>query len=143
MSHQNPQDPPNDDTIEGSDTVYRRIRDDGVNIVDRGGFVGPSSAAFEDDIDGISVFLGSVLTGLGRVAVDVVDRMPGYRVAVLAVSEVRAIGLGITRDPSPADAPDHVVNSAHALIRLPTALSVKQRLKCQRRLARASSLLSY
>ncbi|MHB8689049.1 MAG: hypothetical protein ACYDB4_17955 [Candidatus Dormibacteraceae bacterium] len=55
---------PDDDSIQADDSVYRRVKDGGnINVVrDKDGNRKASSAAFEDDEDGISVFLESTLT---------------------------------------------------------------------------------
>jgi len=121
--------------ISDDDVVYRRIRDDGVNVVASGSGDRPSSAAFEPDDDGLSVFLGSELDSNGIEVRDVVEGMTGeYRIAALAVSDIRGFGLQVVRDANPADAPAHPANPAHGLVKFPD-LSRKKLHRVRRSLA--------
>jgi hypothetical protein len=127
-----------DDSIADHDIVYRRVRDDGVNVVLAESVERPSSAAFEPDADGLSVFLHSVLESASAGVSRIVEGMAGeYRIAALAVSDLRAMGLGVVRDPNPDDAQDHPVNPAHALVTFP-ALSNNELRRLRRKLAQTA-----
>jgi len=133
---------PDDDTIQSDDLIYRRVRDDGkVNVViDKNGNRSASSAAFEDDADGMSVFLHSVLLAATLEPGSIVDGFDGYVLARLTVQLVRSLGLGIVRDPDPPDAKPMPCNVAHCLLKL-APMSITQNHRLRQKLARASTLI--
>jgi hypothetical protein len=134
--------PEDDDTITPADSVYRRVKDGGnIQVVlDKAGKRIASSAAFDPDEDGISVFLESTLAQANLEVMSVIDGFEGYLLARVLVSEVRALGLGITRDPNPPDAKPMACNVAHCLIKVP-AVSKQQLHRLSQGLARASNLM--
>jgi hypothetical protein len=92
----------------------------------------PSSAAFDDDSDGMSVYRQSILDELGLGPRDVILGLSGtYCVVELTVVDLRSAGLGIRPDPDPPDS-DHVCDPAHALVRFPADAGKKARLRLQR-----------
>jgi hypothetical protein len=134
--------PEDDDTIAPDDLVYRRVKDGGnIQVVlDELGNRIASSAAFDPDEDGISVFLESTLAQANLDVISVIDGFEGYLLARIRVSEVRALGLGITRDPNPPDAKPMACNVAHCLIKLPM-VSKRKTHRLSQGLAGASNLL--
>lgn len=115
--------PPDDPTILGHDRLFRRIfyarSEDWVRLVvtdSKTHVRQPTSAGFAAEDDGMSVYLESTLqqSGLGPAAV-VAD--PMNAVAALCADAIRGVGLGIVRDPNPADVPDpdHPRHAAHCL----------------------------
>lgn len=117
--------PSDDPTILGHDQLFRRIfhaRDaQWVRLVvtdTKTQVRQPTSAGFFPEDDGMSVYLESTLerSGLGPAAV-VAD--PMNAVAALRADAIRAQGLGIVRDPNPADVPDphHPRHAAHCLVK--------------------------
>ena len=133
---------PDDPTIEPDDLVYRRVRDGGnINVVlNADGERVASSAAFEDDADGISVFLRSTLVSAGLGPGDVIDGFAGYVVATLLVKTVRDLGVGVHRDPNPAVARPMPCDVAHCLLKVPQ-LSRTQNHKLRQRIAAAAVLV--
>ncbi len=133
-----------DESILPADTVYRRVRADKVNIVfdkslnrDR-----PSSAAFEEDEDGMSVHLGSVIDELGLDPSAVLHGHSGYRLASLSVEFVRAQGLRIRRDHREQTEADPC-GPAHCLVKGQPGWSIGQQDKVRKRLAKSALLLTY
>lgn len=122
--------------------MYRRVRDGGnINVVlDELGKRIASSAAFDPDEDGISVFLESSLVQAKVEVISVIDGFEGYLLARVRVSDVRALGLGIIRDPNPPDARPMACNVAHCLIKVP-AVSKRNLHRLSQGLARASNLM--
>jgi hypothetical protein len=117
--------PPDDPTILGHDRLFRRIfharEEQWVRLVvtDSKTYVRqPTSAGFVPDDDGLSVYLESTLerSGLGPAAV---VANPMNAVAALRADAIRAQGLGIVRDPNPAEVPDphHPRHAAHCLVK--------------------------
>jgi len=93
-------------------------------------------AAFDDDDDdGISVFLSSIIEKLGLPVSAVVYGHPGYLVAGITVGLVRAEGMGVI--PDPVDAPPHPCNPAHALVTT-AHMSGKRRRKAARNIAKVA-----
>lgn len=117
----NPPIVPDDDSIQADDFVYRRVKDGGnINVVrDKDGNRKASSAAFEDDDDGISVFLESTLTMAHLEPAAVIMGFDGYVLARIQVGFIREIGIGVVRDPDPPDAKPMPCNVAHCLLKLP------------------------
>jgi len=78
----------------------------------------PSSAAFEDASDGVSVFLRSVLDTIPRTEEDVLIGYDQHSLVSFLAREVRAfdLPLALVRDPDPPDGP-HACAAAHALIK--------------------------
>ncbi|HVC76427.1 MAG TPA: hypothetical protein VND96_07915 [Candidatus Micrarchaeaceae archaeon] len=113
---------PDDDSIGADDHVYRRVKDGGnINVVrDKDGNRKASSAAFEDDEDGISVFLESALTMAELEPAAVITGFDGYLLARIQVGLIREIGIGVVRDPDPPDAKPMPCNIAHCLLKLPS-----------------------
>lgn len=143
MSESSSATPPNDPSIPFDEVVYRRVRDDDANMVETDEGRQPSSAAFADDVDGMSVYLRSELERLGKVPADVVAGLSGtYRVVALEVGAIRSLGLGVTADPNPADS-DHPCDPAHALVRYPDGLGKRARLRLQRELKAIAQLLPH
>ena len=137
-----PQTPQDDDTIAADDSVYRRVKDGGniAVVLDELGKRIASSAAFDPDEDGISVFLESTLAHANVEVISVIDGFESYVLARISVSDVRALGLGITRDPNPPDAKPMACNVAHCLITVP-AVSKRKLHRLSQGLARASNLV--
>jgi hypothetical protein len=133
------------ETVAAADLVYRRVRDDGANVVRAvdGAVVRASSAAFEDDVDGMSVFVASVLEATGLLPEDVIAELDGdYIVAEIPVSELHALHLDVIWKPNPPDAPAHRCAGAHALVLFPNNMSGGQKLKIGKRLAKLARLIS-
>jgi hypothetical protein len=133
----------NDSSIPDSEVLYRRVpgSDDISTTWDHNqGRLRPSSAAFDDDVDGMSVFLLSVIEKLGLTAAAVIDGHPGYLVAGLIAGSVRAEGMGVIPDPDPANAPPHPCNPAHALVTT-GHMSGKARRKAARNIAKIAELI--
>src|SRR5262249_31216635 len=101
-----------------------------------------TSAAFQPDDDGVSVYLHSVLSAGGLKPKDVTNS-PLNAVAALAAWVPRAHELGIRRDPWPADIidPEHPRNAAHALIVGWNNFSNKARHRIRRELSQAATLI--
>jgi hypothetical protein len=133
---------PDDPNIGPDDITYRRVRDDGkVNVVtDKNGNRVASSAAFEDDVDGISVFLKSTLTEAHLEPLSVIDGFDGYVLATVTVEAIRRLAMGIVRDPNPADVKPMPCNVAHCLLKL-APMSITQNHRLRQKLARESTLI--
>ncbi|MFB7982473.1 hypothetical protein [Streptomyces vinaceus] len=112
------------------------VRDSATNEV-----IGPSSAAFAPDTDGASVYLDSLVQARNLTPVDVTHAVTDS-VWTLPVEQVRALNLGVRRDPWPQDVddPEHPRYAAHALITGLIGLSKKQRIRAQKGLANSASL---
>jgi hypothetical protein len=124
--------PENDPSILDSEMLYRRIPgSDDISTTwdDNLGRLRASSAAFDDDVDGMSVYLSSVVYG-----------HPGYLVAMISAGSVRLEGMGVIADPDPIDAPPHPCNPAHALVTT-SHMSRSARRKAARNIAKAAVLL--
>lgn len=135
--------PDNDASILDSEMLYRRIPgSDNVSTTwdDNQGRLRASSAAFDDDIDGMSVFLSSVIEKLGLTAGAVVHGHPGYLVAAISAGSVRLEGMGVIPDPDPPDAPPHPCNPAHALVTT-GHISGRARRKAARNIAKIAVLI--
>jgi hypothetical protein len=109
-----------DETIGDGDILYRRLPPE--QLPDREDGVGKRVAtnAFNDTRDpaGVSVYLREVMERLGLEVKDVVDGCsPGWGVAAVSASQVRAQRMGIVRDPDPPNTKPHPCNPAHALIK--------------------------
>lgn len=133
---------PNDHSIAPEDFVYRRVKDSGnINVVnDKDGNRIASSAAFEDDDDGISVFLHSTLVEANLDAASVIVGFNGYVLAKITVEAIRNLGVGVVRDPNPADVKPMPCNIAHCLLKVPP-LSKSQKHKVRQGLAHLSKLV--
>jgi hypothetical protein len=131
-----------DPTIQPHDVVYRRVKDGGnISIVlDATGKRKASSSAFEDDLDGISVFLHSALVSAGLMPVDVINGFYGYVLACIIVLDVRDLGMGVIRDPDPSDAKPMACNVAHCLLTLPK-LPKRQNHRLRQRIASVAILM--
>jgi hypothetical protein len=135
--------PENDPSILDSEMLYRRIPgSDDISTTwdDNLGRLRASSAAFDDDVDGMSVYLSSVVEKVGLTAADVVYGHPGYLVAMISAGSVRLEGMGVIADPDPIDAPPHPCNPAHALVTT-SHMSRSARRKAARNIAKAAVLL--
>ena len=133
---------PNDQSIAPEDIVYRRVKDGGnINIVrDKYGNRVTSSAAFEDDDDGISVFLQSTLAEANLEAASVIVGFNGYVLAKITVDAVRNLGVGVVRDPNPDDVKPMPCNVAHCLLKI-SPMSKSERHKVRQGLAHVSELM--
>jgi hypothetical protein len=133
---------PDDGTVGADDVIYRRVRDDGrVNVVtDKNGNRVASSAAFEDDTDGISVFLHSTLVEAQLEPASVIDGFEGYVLAKLNVEAIRGLAMGIVRDPNPPNVKPMPCNIAHCLLKL-RSMSITQNHKLRQKLAGKSTLV--
>lgn len=136
-----------DPTVAEADVLLRRVYDSGntnfvsIDQVTRERV--PTSASFrvQADEDGLSLYLESVLGAAGLDA-NAVVAAPMNAVAALRAQAIRALGLGVVRDPFPADVPDpdHPRHAAHALaVGWPGGRSARHRLSQQ--LARAARLV--
>jgi hypothetical protein len=115
--------PPEDDpSIPGDEVLYRRLSYPGGAWVIPDKITGrrrPSSAGFDPDTDGVSVFRHTLLLeqdpplGPADVAVSPEGVVVGFTVA-----DVRSLNLGVKSDPWPKDVedPEHPRYAAHALI---------------------------
>lgn len=134
-----------DPSIEDGDRVYRRLSDNGPNMIAVDVLTGtrrPTSGAFKPDDDGVSVYRESLLRRGSLTAVDVV-RAPQNLVVAVPVGAVRSIRpLGVRDDPWPTGIPDedHPRNAAHALIKGWNGLSRGERKTRQRKLADLTTL---
>jgi hypothetical protein len=137
--------PEDDPTIPDDELILRWVpafspsqlaRDSGT-----GEIVGPTSAAFNPDTDGASVYLDSVIQAGGLDVRDVTHSVTDS-VWALRVGQVRELSLGVRRDPWPQDVddPEHPRYAAHALITGLIGLSKRSRIQAQKGLARAESL---
>lgn len=140
--------PPEDDTsIPDEEILYRRLSFDGGDWVVRhlvsGERIRPSSAGFDPDTDGVSVFRRSVLLGLdpplGPAAVAL---RPSDIVAGFTVADVRSLSLGVRDDQWPKDVedPDHPRYAAHALITGLDGLGRNARRRRQKQLTEVPSM---
>lgn len=136
--------PLDDDHIENDDELYRRLANNGPDMVAvdlETGERRPSSGAFKPDHDGVSVFRRDLLTDAG-LDVDDVVKDPWNLVVSVGVGDVRSINLGVHDDPWPQDIddPGHPRNGAHALITGIESLSRNQQRKLQKRLVELPSV---
>lgn len=78
----------------------------------------PSSAAFDDVYDGVSVYMRSVLDVIGRSETDVLIDYDAHSLVAFTAGAVRAFDppLGVKRDPDPPNVPEHPCSPAHALV---------------------------
>ena len=115
--------PANDDqSIANSDRLLRRVHPNQLVIDNNADPLRwmPSSAAFVDATDGISVFLRSELDQIPRPESDVLLGYDMHSLVAVRAAMVRDRDridppLGVARDPNPPDAP-HACAPAHALI---------------------------
>lgn len=137
----------NDATIDNQDLLLRRVYDAGATtfvVIDQlSRRRTPTSASFrvQDDEDGLSLYLESVLVAAGLDATAVVSA-PMNAVAALPAQAIRSVGLGVVRDPFPDDVPDpaHPRHAAHALA-VGWAGGRKARHRLSQQLARAAKLV--
>lgn len=108
--------PPDDATIPDDESLYRRVRGDGINTVfdENLNRLRPSGAALDISDDGLSVYLGSVVAELGLEPVAVANDHPDYGVAECRAGACRALQLGVIRDS--IEPPVHVCDPAHGLV---------------------------
>jgi hypothetical protein len=135
--------PPEDDPdIPDHERLFRRLDYEGgswVTIHKVTGERRPSSAGFDPDTDGLSVFRESVLTAqeppLGPVGV-------GEIVASFTVADVRSLRLGVKNDAWPQDVPDpdQPRYAAHALITGLLELGRNQQRKRKKQLVEVQSM---
>ena len=135
--------PPEDDpNIPDDEILFRRLSYDGgawVAIRKDTGARRPSSAGFDPDTDGLSVFRQAVLLAqdppLGPADV-------GEIVAGFTVADVRSLRLGVKDDPWPKDVqdPDHPRYAAHALITGLVELGRSPRRRRQKELVEVPSM---
>jgi hypothetical protein len=108
-----------DESVGDSDRLLRRIHPDHL-VIDhnRGGKYRPSSAAFMDGFDGISVFLGSALQAIPRAEEEVLKDHGRHSLVAFPARVARTLPapLGVLRDPDPPDTPPHCCSPAHALL---------------------------
>jgi hypothetical protein len=97
--------------------------------------IGPTSAAFHPDSDGLSVYFDQVLRNLGLGPSDVRIDL-SQCVAGLTEHAVAEAGLTIVEDPV-EEAPEKV-GAAHALIQGWTSLTGKAKVRTSRKLASAA-----
>lgn len=109
--------PPDDASIPDDESLYRRVRGDSINTVfdENLNRLRPSGAALEIADDGLSVFIGSGVAGLGLGPDAVTDGHAGYGVAECQVAACRALELGVV--PDPINPPAHICDPAHALVK--------------------------
>jgi len=94
-----------------------------------------SSAAFEDDLDGVSIYLEKILEVLGLQPTDVLIDHAGFFLADLGVVEVRSLDqcdLDVCHHPEQDG--DHPCDPAHGLI-LGVPTGKKGNLRARRKLA--------
>lgn len=98
--------------------MLRRVHPDHVVWDDSRQAWRPSSAAFDDVHDGVSVFLRSVLDEIGRPEEDVLLDYDEHSLVAFTAGAVRAFDppLGVRRDPDPLGVPPHPCSAAHALV---------------------------
>jgi hypothetical protein len=138
---------PDDLTIPNSERLLRRVHRTQIVWDENRECARPSSGAFDDDADGISVFLGSTVVEVLHLAeADVLIDWPDFSLAAFPARLPRDTAiveppLGIVRDPSPADAAPHPCGGAHAL--LTGVASGKPGLKRQKRRIAESVELSW
>jgi hypothetical protein len=101
----------------------------------------PSTAAFQPDEDGVSVYRFSLLLAAGLTPADLCMK-PGHLVVGLSVEDVRRLELGVREDSWPADVedPSHPRHGAHALITGLEQLARGERKQRQRALVTCESL---
>lgn len=137
---------PNDPTIGGTETLYRRVADSGdtsMMVTDQHtNEPRPSSGAFKMNDDGCSIYLHSVLADAGMGVKDVA-KTPQNVVFSVTADQARRHSLGVVRDPWPDDVDDaaeaaHPRQAAHGLITKPEHLSKNARLKAFRALKEAA-----
>lgn len=130
------------DSLVGSDEViYRLLFANWVSVDKLTGERRPSSAAFEPDEDGLSVYREAILIRSGLSAGDL-TRSPDDPVVGFTAGDVRGVGLDVLADPWPKDVPDldHPKHGAHALITGLNGLGSKQQLRLRRALAKVPSM---
>lgn len=128
-----------DVSIAGDDTVLRSVRESDRVLDAVSGRIRPSSAAFTEQDDGISVYLESVLRSLGLGAATVAESRDGEHVYGIVVTEVRTLGAGVVR--AAIDPPRSAIDPAHALVRTDRTWSGSRRRRMQTAFARAASLV--
>jgi hypothetical protein len=110
-----------DPTIADAERLLRRVHRKSIVLDRNQNRWRPSSAAFDDDDDGISVFLSSVITEqLGRPEGDALIDHPEHSLVAFTAGQVRSDllspPLGVKRDPEPLSAIPHPCSAAHALM---------------------------
>ncbi len=119
-----------DDSIEPTAELWRRVRPEHMVPGDELGMLRPSSAAFHDSSDNtpMSVDLASIVRSLGGDERTVLAPYPGFYLVSLTAAQVRSRQLGVCREPLPD-------NPAHAYVFGKKTGSVRKYLaKCARRL---------
>lgn len=110
-----------DTSVQDDDRLLRRVHPEHVVLDQNRGVYRPSSAAFADATDGISVYLRSVLDRIDRCEQDVLEQYPRHSLVAFTASVARDKSLlnppfAVRRDPDPADTPAHPCSPAHALL---------------------------
>lgn len=108
-----------DPSIQDTDLIWRRIPPWDFFLDENLGRTRPSSAAFDDDPGGQPMSV--VIVGEATTPENVLAGHPGFALAAIPVSEVRACGLGVVRDPLPSE-------PAHALMIGRKTKSIRSRL---------------
>lgn len=110
--------PADDASIEDDERLLRRVHPDHMVYDENRQRWRPSSAAFDDVYDGVSVFLSSTMQQIGLAEANAVDGYPEHSLVVVPAGEARGLDppLGVVRDPDPPGVPPHVASPAHALI---------------------------
>lgn len=139
--------PPDDPSITDDEIMYRRIAHaasaDMITTDTESGARMPSSGVFKcRDVDGVSVYLDSVLVQAGLGPADLL-RAPTNAVCSLRAGTARSNALGVVRDPWPPDTddPSHPRHAAHALVTGMNRLGSKAARRVARELARRAVLV--
>ena len=122
----------NDPSIPDDSYVLRRIPDDEKNI-SRTVPVRPSSINFREKLktEPVSVVLGCELERTNRAEIEALAGLTGFFLVRVQVMNVRALALGVVRDPTPEE-------PAHGLITGLPELATKEAKRKQQALAKAA-----
>lgn len=127
--------------VGGDEVLYRLLFPSWVSVDQITGERRPTSAAFEPDDEGLSIYRETILIEHGLGASDL-TRSPSDPVVGFTAADVRSLGLRVIPDAWPKDVPDltHPKHAAHALIRGLEQLGRNPQLRKRRELAKMSSL---
>lgn len=127
--------------VSGGEVLYRLLFPDWVYVDPITGERRPTSAAFEPDDEGVSIYRETVLMRSHLGASDL-TRSPSDPVIGFTAEEVRDLGLRVLSDAWPTDVPDpaHPKHGAHALISGLEIMGKKPQLRKRKELAKMSSI---
>lgn len=134
MASADPVEPIDDPSVDDGDEGWRSVFARQVQFDENLGRERPNTDAWRLD-GGLSVYLASVLTGVGLGPQAVLDVRAGEEVWALPVGAARKLELVVVRRP---DLNETVIGFAHAEVHAPAGLSRSRRGKLGRKLARSA-----